>query len=148
MRGNETRTLSKTAAETDSSCIAGLRVGPDATEPQRKTPAENILFDISRSSIVLDPYPKGNKMKTKLGLIKLKRICTAKETTEQMERQLTECGRISADGVPIGLVFSTCNSSHSPAPKQQTNHNQTEQWADTEDGTAGWHHGPDGRESE
>lgn len=83
----------------DSSCIAGLRVGPDAIKPQRKTPAENILFDISRSNIFLDPYPKGNKMKTKLGLIKLKRICTAKEATEQMERPLTECGRISADDV-------------------------------------------------
>ena len=76
----------------NSRCIPDLSVRLDTIRLQRKALAKNIHFDVHCSNIFLDPYRKGNKTKNKLGLIKLKRICTAKETTDQMGRQLTEWG--------------------------------------------------------
>ena len=57
---------------------------------------ENIgrmLSDINHSKIFFDPPPRIMKIKTKINewdLIKLKRLCTAKETINKMKRQPTE----------------------------------------------------------
>ena len=55
---------------------------------------ENIgrtLFDINRSNILGDLSPKAKEIKPKINkrdLIKLKSFCTAKETINDMKRQL------------------------------------------------------------
>ena len=59
-----------------------------------KTPRRKQMWntDIKCSNIFLTPSPKAKKIKAeinKLVLIKLKSICTAKETTDKMKRQPT-----------------------------------------------------------
>ena len=74
----------------NSKWIRDLNVRPDTI----KLLEENIgstLFDISLSNIVLDLCPQARKTKAKVNkwdLIKLKSICTAKETIDNMKRQL------------------------------------------------------------
>ena len=66
---------------------------------------ENIgrtLFDINCSNIFFDPPPRVMKIKTKINkwdLIKLKRLCTAKETINKTKRQPTEWKKIFANKV-------------------------------------------------
>ena len=103
----------------NSRCIPDLSVRLDTVRLQRKALAKNILFDINCSNVFLDPYPKGNKTKNKLGLIKLQRICTAKETTGQMGRRLPEWGTVSAnDTTSKGLMFNTDQQLEQPNIKR------------------------------
>ena len=70
---------------------------------------ENIgrtLFDISCSNTFLVSSGKGNKSRNKQGnLIKLRSICTAKETINKTKRQHTEWEKISTnDMTDKGLI--------------------------------------------
>ena len=64
---------------------------------------ENIgrtLNDINQSKILYDPPPRVMEIKTsvnKWDLIKLKNLCTAKETISKVERQPSECEKIIAN---------------------------------------------------
>ena len=90
----------KTILKSYSKWIQGLNVRPDTT----KFLEENIgrtLFDINHK-ILYDPPPRIMKIKTKINewdLIKLKRLCTAKETINKMKRQPTEWEKIFASEV-------------------------------------------------
>ena len=58
------------------------------------------MFDINRSSNLLDTFPKVKEIKAKINkwdLTKLKRFCTAKETIDKMKRQSTEEEKIFAE---------------------------------------------------
>ena len=72
--------------------IKDLKVRPD-TIKLREENISRTFFDINRSSIFLDPFPKAKKIKAKVSkwdLIKLKSFCTTKETIDKMKRQPTE----------------------------------------------------------
>ena len=57
------------------------------------------MLDISHSNIFSDmsPWARETKEENKSGCIKLKSFCTAKETINQMKRQLTEWKNAFAD---------------------------------------------------
>ena len=72
---------------------------------------ENIgrtLFDINGSKILFDSLPRVMEIKTKIKkwfLIKLKSLCTAKETINKMKRQPSECEKIIAnEATDKGLI--------------------------------------------
>ena len=57
-------------------------------------------LDINHSKVLFDPPPVAMKIKTKINkcdLIKLKSFCTAKETTNNFKRQLSEWEKIIAN---------------------------------------------------
>ena len=74
--------------------IKDLNVRPDTI----KLLEENIrtsLYDLNHSKILFDPPPR--EMETKINkwdLMKLKSICTAKETINKMKRQPSEWEKI------------------------------------------------------
>ena len=76
----------------NSKLIKDLNIRPETI----KLLEQNIgrtFNDINQSKIFYDPPPGEMETKTKINkwhLIKLKSICTAKETTNKVERQSTE----------------------------------------------------------
>ena len=82
----------------NSKWIKDLNVRPNSI----KLLEENIgrtLYDIHHSKILFDPAPRVMQIKTKISkwdLIKLKSVCTAKETINKMKRQPTEWEKIFA----------------------------------------------------
>ena len=66
---------------------------------------ENIgktFSDINRTNVFLDQFPKAIEIKSKISkwdLIKLKSVCTAKETINKMKRQPIEWEKISANHI-------------------------------------------------
>ena len=71
--------------------------------PENKTLEENIATtfdDINQSKILYDPSPRVMEIKTKVNrsdLIKLKSLCTAKETISKVKRQPSEWEKIIAN---------------------------------------------------
>ena len=56
----------------------------------------NNLFDLGCSNFLLDTSPKASELKAKMNywdLMKIKSLCTAKETINKTKRQLTEWER-------------------------------------------------------
>ena len=75
---------------------------------------ENIgktLSDINHSKILYDPPPRVMEIKIKRNkwdLIKLKSLCTMKETINKMKRQSLEWGKITAnETIDKGLISRT-----------------------------------------
>ena len=57
-------------------------------------------YDINHSKILFDPPPREREIKTKINkwdLMKLKSLCTAKETINKTKRQPSEWEKISAN---------------------------------------------------
>ena len=85
----------------NSKWIKDLNVRPETI----KLLAENIgrtLDDINHSQILYDPPPRVMEIKTKVNkwdLIKLKSLCTAKETISKMKRQPSEWEKIIANEI-------------------------------------------------
>ena len=83
----------------NSKWITDLNVRPKTI----KLLEENIgrtLYDINHSKILYDPPPRGTEIKTKINkwdLIKLKSICTAKETINKVKKQPSEWEKIIAN---------------------------------------------------
>ena len=72
-------------------------------------------FDIYHSNIFFDLSPRVMEIKTKINkwdLVKLKSICTAKETIHEMKRLPTTWEKILANNVNKGLIskISSCSS--------------------------------------
>ena len=106
----------------NSKWIKDLNVSPDTI----KLLEEDICrthFDINHN-ILFDPSPRIMTIKTKinqLDLIKHKISCTAKETTERMERQHTELEKIFAnDSIYKGLI-SKLHKQHIQLNNYKTN---------------------------
>ena len=96
----------------NSKWITDLNVRPKTI----KLLEENIgrtLYDINHSKILYDPPPRGTEIKTKINkwdLIKLKSICTAKETINKVKRQPSEWERIIANATTDkGSIFKIYN---------------------------------------
>ena len=76
----------------NSKWIKDLNLRPDTV----KLLEENIgrtLFDINRSNMFFDPFPREMEIKSKINkwdLIKFKSFCTAKATINKTKRQPTE----------------------------------------------------------
>ena len=95
---NETRTLSNTIHKNKLKMDKDLNVRPETI----KLLEENIgktLSDIHHSRILYDPPPRLLEIKAKINkwdLIKLKSICTTKETINKVKRQSSEWEKIIA----------------------------------------------------
>ena len=116
----------------NSKWIKDLNVRPETM----KLLQENIgrtLYDISQSKILYDPSPRVTEIKTKvnkLNLIKLKSICTAKETiNKQGERQLSEWEKIIANEITDKGLISRIQKQHTynSMPEKKTN-NPIKKW--------------------
>ena len=74
----------------------------------RRSRFQRRLFDINHSKIFFDLPPRVMEIKTKLNkwdLIKLKSLCTAKETINKMKRQPSEWKKIIAnEATDKGLI--------------------------------------------
>ena len=83
----------------NSKWIIDLNVRPKTI----KLLEENIgrtLYDIHQSKILYDQHPRGTEIKTNINkwdLIKLKSICTAKETVNKVKKQPSEWEKIIAN---------------------------------------------------
>ena len=75
-----------------SKWIKDLHVRPETIKLLEKN-TDRIFDDINQSKILYDPPPRVMEIKTKVNkwdLIKLKSICTAKETISKVKRQPSE----------------------------------------------------------
>ena len=83
----------------NSKWIKYLNVRPETIKLLEENKGRT-LDDISQSKILYDPPPRVMEIKTKVNkqdLIKLKSVCTAKETISKVKRQPSECKKIIAN---------------------------------------------------
>ena len=76
----------------NSKCIKDLNIRPDTINLLEEN-IGRMLFDINHSNILFDPPLRIRSIKTKINqrdLVKLKSLCTAKETIKKKKRQSTE----------------------------------------------------------
>ena len=108
----------------NSKWIKDLNVRPETI----KLLQENIgrtLDDINQSKILYDPPPRIIEIKTKVNkwnLIKLKSICTAKETISKVRRQPSEWEKIIANETTEKELISKKYKQHTynSIPEKQT----------------------------
>ena len=82
----------------NSKCIKDLNVRPETIKFLEKNIGKT-LYDINHSSILYDPPPRILEIKAKINkwdLIKLKSLCTKKETISKVKRQPSEREKIIA----------------------------------------------------
>ena len=95
------RTLPNTINKENLKWIKDLYVRPETI----KFLEENIgrtLYDINHSKNLYDPPPRTMEIKTNINkwdLIKLKRFCSAKETINEVKRQLSEWEKTIANEI-------------------------------------------------
>ena len=85
--------------------------GPECETGNHQNPrgeSRKNLSDLSHSNFSLDTSPKARELKAKMNywdLMKIKNICTAKETINKTKRQPTEWEKIFANDISVkGLV--------------------------------------------
>ena len=99
LKKNETRTLSNTIHKINSKWIKDLNVRPETIKLLEENIGK-ILSDINCSRILYDPPPRILEIKAKINkwdLIKIKSVCTTKETISKVKRQPSEWEKIIAN---------------------------------------------------
>ena len=90
------------------------------------------LFDFSHSNFLFDTPPKARELKAKMSywdLIKIKSICTAKETINKTKRQLTEWEKILANDISDNALVSKIYKELTKLNTRKTN-NPVKKWAE------------------
>ena len=118
MQKSETRPLSYTIHKNKFK----MDKGPECETGNHQNPEEKAgkdLSDLSHSNFLLDAYPKARKLKAKMNywdLMKIKSLCTAKETINKTKRQPTEWEKIFAndisDKVPVSKIYEELTQLH------------------------------------
>ena len=107
MKKNEIRRLPNTIHKNKLKWIKDLNVSPD-TIKRLEEKIGRTLYDINHSKILFDPPAREMEIKTKINkwdLMKLKSICTAKETMNKTKRQSSEWEKIFAnEATDKGLI--------------------------------------------
>ena len=90
------------------------------------------LFDINHSKILFDPPSRVMEIQTKInkwGLIKLKSLCTSKETVNKMKRQPPEWEKIIANEATDKGLISKIYKPFTPLNIRKTN-SPIKKWAE------------------
>ena len=91
----------------NSKWIIDLNVMPDTIKLLEETIGRT-LYAINHSKVLFDPPPREMEVKTKINkwdLLKLKSVCTAKETINKTKKQPSEWGKIFAnESTDKGLI--------------------------------------------
>ena len=85
--------------KTNSKWIKDLNVKPETIKLLEENTGRT-LNDINQNKILFDPPPRVTEIKTKVNkwhLIKLKSLCTAKETISKVKRQCSKWEKIIAN---------------------------------------------------
>ena len=83
----------------NSKCIKDLNVRPETVKLLEEDLGRT-LYDINQSKILFGPPPRVTEIKTKVNKwhsIKLKSLCTAKETISKVKRHPSEWEKITAN---------------------------------------------------
>ena len=120
---SEIRTLPNTYTKINSKWIKELNVRPETIELLE----ENIgrtLYDINQSKILCVPPLRGMEIKAKINkwdLIKLKSLCTTKETISKVKRQPLEWEKIIANETTDKVVLTNNFQNIQAARTRKTN---------------------------
>jgi len=94
----------------NSKWIKPLNIRPETIKILEESTGNNLL-DIGHSNIFLDTSPEAKEIKAKTNywdFIKIKSLCTVKETIHKTKRQPTEWEKIFATNLPDkGLISKT-----------------------------------------
>ena len=108
-----------------------LNVRPETIKLLQQSTGKK-FYDINHSKILYDPPPRVMEIKTKINkwdLIKLKSLCTAKETTNKVKRQSSEWEKIIANGTTDKELISRIYKQLMQLNTRKTNH-QIKKWAE------------------